>query len=49
MYNGVTDGFSPVVHLNKLPPYANIALFFFISYISKEKTCQNILVNENTI
>lgn len=35
IYNRVTDGSSPVVHLNKLPPYVSIALVFFMSYICK--------------
>lgn len=49
IYNWVTYGFSPVVHLNKLPPYASIALLFFNFFTSaREKKSQNMLVNKHT-
>lgn len=50
IYNRVTDdGSSPVVHLNKLPPYVSIAPVFSCLTSARGKKSQNMLVNKHTI
>lgn len=42
IYSWVTDGSSQVVHLNKLPPYANIALFFSFCVSARGKISEYV-------